>query len=589
MNFECSHCHALHFSSEKLSRSLVNQLKFGMCCLDGQVQLPPLRQAPRELADLFDGSSPHSLEFKTNIRQYNAAFGFTSLGATIDQSVTAASGPYSFRISGELRHLSGALLPLGENAPVFAQIYIYDPVQQLALRQGNNTNLNPAIMPIIQGVIHQSHPYVELYRQAFEIMRDKPADEQDTVAMTLRAERNQDLRRYNLPAANNEVAVIIPGDGSEERSDHRDIILRFRGGGLRRISHLNPAYSTLQYPILFPHGEDGWHINIPSQMVAGRRRSPNVTQRCYYAYRLHPRPGLQPPLLWGGNLFQEYVVDAWASVEQNTLNWIKHHQKELRAEVYSGLRDAALGDRDENVNLAEHGRRIILPSSFGGGERHMSQLFHDSMAICRHFRKPDLFLTMTANPNWPEIQEQLLSEVPPPPGARHRQRKQKASDRPDIVARVFEMKKNQLLKEIKEGLFGRVPAMVHTIEFQKRGLPHMHLLIFFNEEDKIRDAAHVDRIVSAQLPDPQLHPQLYQTVTNCMLHGPCGNHKPNAPCMVNGNCSKHYPKEFAEVTIFGENGYPQYKRPDNRRTIEKNGFTYDNRWVVPYNPYLSAK
>ena len=128
------------------------------------------------------------------------------------------------------------------------------------------------------------------------------------------------------------------------------------------------------------------------------------------------------------------------------------------------------------------------------------------------------------------------------------------------------MKRNQLLKEIKEGLFGRVPAMVHTIEFQKRGLPHMHLLIF--------------RIVSAQLPDPQLHSQLYHTVTNCMLHGPCGNHKPNAPCMVNGNCSKHYPKEFLEATIFGENGYPQYKRPNNGRTVEKNGFTYDNRWTV---------
>ena len=80
-------------------------------------------------------------------------------------------------------------------------------------------------MAIIQGVIHELHPYVELYRQAFEIMRDKPAEEQTTVAMRLHAERNQDLRRYNLPAANNEVAVIIPGDGSEERSDHHDIIL----------------------------------------------------------------------------------------------------------------------------------------------------------------------------------------------------------------------------------------------------------------------------------------------------------------------------------------------------------------------------
>ena len=117
--------------------------------------------------------------------------------------------------------------------------------------------------------------------------------------------------------------------------------------------------------MLFPNGEDGWHVNIPSQVIAERRwRSDKVTQQCYYAYRMQSRPGLQPLLLWGGNLFQQYVVDAWASVEQNTLNWVRHHQNELRADVYSGLQEAVLGDKENNLNLAEHGQRIILPSSF---------------------------------------------------------------------------------------------------------------------------------------------------------------------------------------------------------------------------------
>ena len=113
----------------------------------------------------------------------------------------------------------------------------------------------------------------------------------------------------------------------------------------------------------------------------------------------------QPLLLWGGNLFQEFVVDAWASVEQSTLNWVRFHQKELRADVYSGIWDAVLGDREENINLAEHGQRIILPSSFSGGEHYMTQIFQDAMAIARTFGKPDIFYTMTANPNWPELQE----------------------------------------------------------------------------------------------------------------------------------------------------------------------------------------
>ena len=357
MNVSCPHCHALHFDVEKLSSSTRNAPKFGMCCLTGQISLPSFPPPPQELLHLFDGTSPNSPEFKTNIRQYNATFAFTSLGANIDHSVLTGTGPYSFRISGELHHQASSLLPLANRAPSFAQLYIHDPNQQLDFRDGNNNkSLSRPLLAIIQGVLHQSHPYVELYKQAYQIIREKPAEEQDTVVIRLRAERHQDLRRYNLPTANDEVAAIIPGDGSEERSDHRDIILRLRGGGLKRISHLHPSYSTLHYVLLFPHGEDGWHKEIPALMGPnGRRRAQYVTQRCYYAYRLHPRPGQQPLLLWGGNLFQQYVVDAWASVEQSNLNWVRHHQKELRADVYSGLRDAALGDRDNNINLAEHG------------------------------------------------------------------------------------------------------------------------------------------------------------------------------------------------------------------------------------------
>jgi hypothetical protein len=193
MNIECPRCHALHFAAEKLSNSTRVNVNFGMCRLSGQIVLPPFPPPPQDFQNLFDGTSPHSQEFKTNIRQYNSTFAFTSLGVKIDHSVTAGSGPYSFRISGELHHLSGALLPLPNNAPVFAQIYIHDPNEQLNHRQGNNINLAPAVIAIIQGVLNQSHPYAQLYKQAYQIIREKPAEEQNTVVIRLRAERNQDL------------------------------------------------------------------------------------------------------------------------------------------------------------------------------------------------------------------------------------------------------------------------------------------------------------------------------------------------------------------------------------------------------------
>ena len=232
MNVECNHCHALHFDSEKLSASTRANKKFGSCCLQGQVQLPAFREPPRTLRDMLCGISPHSNLFKKNIRQYNAAFAFVSLGVKVDLAITNAPGPYCFRINGDLHHLSGALLPENGANESYAQIYIHDPVAQLDMRQRSNQNLDRTIMNNLQAMLHEINPYVQLYKQAYRIMREVPPAGQQDVTVRLRAERHQDLRRYNLPNANDEVAAIIPGDGSEERSNHRDIVLHLSGGGL---------------------------------------------------------------------------------------------------------------------------------------------------------------------------------------------------------------------------------------------------------------------------------------------------------------------------------------------------------------------
>jgi hypothetical protein len=265
MNVECNHCHALHFDSDKLSSSTRANKKFGSCCLQGQIQLPAFREPPRTLREMLCGISPYSKSFKKNIRQYNAAFAFASLGVKVDHAVTNAPGAYCFCINGELHHLSGALLPEIGQPEKYAQIYIHDPAIQLGMRQRTNANLDPIIMTNLQAMLHETHPYVLLYKQAFHIMHERPPDEQQDVAVQHCAERNQDLCRYNLPNANEEIAAIIPGDGSEEQSNHRDIVLHLSGGGLQRISHLHPSYSSLHYVLLFPYGEDGWHTDIPAQ------------------------------------------------------------------------------------------------------------------------------------------------------------------------------------------------------------------------------------------------------------------------------------------------------------------------------------
>jgi len=128
--------------------------------------------------------------------------------------------------------------------------------------------------------------------------------------------------------------------------------------------------------------------------------------------------------------------------------------------------------------------------------------------VCK-FGKPDLFVTFTCNPKWKEIIDALLP-------------RQTAKDRPDLVTRVFNLKLDTLLKDIKDSVIGNVIAKIWVIEFQKRGLPHAHILLILDEVSKLRTVKDYDSMVSVEIPDPICHPKAYETVTSCMVHGPCG-------------------------------------------------------------------
>jgi len=149
-----------------------------MCCLQGQIQLPPLQPLTGVLQNYLTGDDYCSREFHNSIRQYNAAFAMTSVGVRIDNSVTRQSGPYCFKIQGELHHLTGALLPHDNSNPTYAQIYILDTAEQLNIGRNNNRNLDPAVMDDLQTMLLNSHPYIGQYRHAYKLIREKPVEEQ---------------------------------------------------------------------------------------------------------------------------------------------------------------------------------------------------------------------------------------------------------------------------------------------------------------------------------------------------------------------------------------------------------------------------
>jgi hypothetical protein len=132
-------------------------------------------------------------------------------------------------------------------------------------------------------------------------------------------------------------------------------------------------------------------------------------------------------------------------------------------------------------------------------------------------------------------------------------------------------------------------SVLYTIEFQKRGLPHAHILIFLKDRTICLNPAKIDRFISDEIPDKENDPKGCDDVENYMIHGPCGELNKNSVCMDGNRCTKHFPKGFNYETTVDEKGFLVYKRRDDGRYIKKGKIEVDNRYVVPYNIDLLVK
>lgn len=250
-------------------------------------------------------------------------------------------------------------------------------------------------------MLYECNPFIAIYKTAFERLQD-PGNSPDiriilNLQMRLLLEEGADRRRNNLPTAD-EVAIIISDE--YDRASFRDIVLACRQSEndapiFQNISSTTAAYMPLHYVLLFPCGDLGWHWALRLHDPNNLRKNSRITQRTFYRYMLHTRHNIDAFLFRGGRLFQQYLVDAWAACDQNKCDWTRTHQANLRADLYNGLVDSMTR---EDRNAANLGEKIILPSSFVGGDRWMMQLYQNSMAIVRHFGRPSLFVTFTANP-----------------------------------------------------------------------------------------------------------------------------------------------------------------------------------------------
>uniref|UniRef100_A0A183FRW4 Helitron_like_N domain-containing protein n=1 Tax=Heligmosomoides polygyrus TaxID=6339 RepID=A0A183FRW4_HELPZ len=432
-----------------------------------------------------------------HLRKFNSALAMASIGAQVVPP--RGSGPYCFRIHDQIYHCIGPLHPEGGQLRQYEQVYILDTFEAAQERLGKVQNVGCDVM--LMETLSRLIADINTYAQAFKMMREVELAEEELARRERRAlpklkmvqsrERGLSRRPYDIPTANEVAAVYVSEDGDIPAP--RSLAIHQRGGNLQQLSDIDRKCDPLTYPLFFPTGEDGWHVGLKN--TANKR----LTQMKYYAYLLSIRDNEWTPLLHGGKLLQQFIVDVYVKIEQNRLHFHRTHQKELH--TYRGLADYIAEEAQDLSGLP--GRRIVLGSSFKGGPRNMQQSYQDAMAIVARHGKPDVFLTITCNPQWKEIKDNLL------PG-------QLPEHRPDLITRVFNLK----LRELCQDLFKR-----HFLG-EKRGLPHCHMLLILKAEFKPRIGTDVDKFCCGEVPNVAEEPELFEAVKKFMVHRRCGSVRP---------------------------------------------------------------
>ncbi|GAA0149256.1 hypothetical protein LIER_08482 [Lithospermum erythrorhizon] len=396
------------------------------------------------------------------------------------------------------------------------QFYFYDSEHQISNRMSSMLRLDASIVENLVEVL-QPNPYADFLKQASEL------DNIDQYCIVIRPDPVLYQRTYNKPLSNEVDGIWIEDESAESaesaNADILDIIVYTKSGRSHIMQYYYGCYDPLRYVLMFPSGEPGWHSNISrvGYSMKKNNRSTNVNIiNCNSFEDILTRE--HQDALSNQNQRRKRrtqdIVDNYSKIESMRLQFLITNQKNTRREYYQGVLDSVISGV---VTGGKVGKQVYLPATFIGGPRDMRNQYLDSMAFVQEYGRPDILLTMTCNPNWPEIKERLQ------PG-------EEAHNRPDLLARVFKANLNIM-------------------------------------NDKIMRDAY-DRIVSYELPDMRTNSYLYSLVVMHMMHGQCGDLNPENVRIREGKCKNYYPRWFAEHTSHGKGSYPIYQSRDNQRTTK---------------------
>lgn len=207
------------------------------------------------------------------------------MGAQIDKNVMHKGGPFTFRIHGQNHHKLGSLVPEEGKPPKILQLYIFDTANEVhnrisAVKRTTKVGeLNEKIVKDLITTVDTFNCLAKVFRKA----RDRyEAGDCPEFSIKLIGQKKKG-KQYDMPTTD-EIAGLIVGDFSKNIGE-RDVIVHHKSSGLQQISDLHPLFMTLQYPLLFPYGEIGFHEGIPVvESEENTRKRTFITKREFYAY-----------------------------------------------------------------------------------------------------------------------------------------------------------------------------------------------------------------------------------------------------------------------------------------------------------------
>ncbi|XP_074376368.1 uncharacterized protein LOC141717960 isoform X3 [Apium graveolens] len=265
----CEFCGALVWKEERNNKSQKGKkCTFSMCCKVGEIKLTPPKPTPAYLKWLIFNSD----HFRHNFRAYNSIFSFPSSGGIVDHNINKGRGLYCYRINGQNIHLLGSLLPPDGRPPKLCQLYIYDTENEVDNRVGTlhgDSNLDPNIVDGLMKMLDEHNELTKGFRMARDRFQECGLEELKLIFISSRSASG----RPNHIGPSNEVGALLVGASDDQTcATEHDIIVQRKEGCLHRVYETNKFFMALQYPLLFPHGESGFHLKIPYNTVKGHRK-----------------------------------------------------------------------------------------------------------------------------------------------------------------------------------------------------------------------------------------------------------------------------------------------------------------------------